>query len=419
MGTREGKKLEFKETVTNSYLKTVSAFANYDGGSILFGIDDRGRVVGLEDPARRCLDIENKVNDSITPQPPYSLIVHEADATVELIVSPGRSKPYFYRSKAYKRNDSATIEVDSLELARLVLEGRNTSFEELPSSDQNLAFDLLENALTSHLHLEGFGADTLKTLGLLSAEGEYNNAAALLADQNDFPGIDIARFGESISIILQRMTSEGKSVLAEIDEAMAVFDAHYCYEEVVGYRREPRERIPREAFRETITNAIVHRMWDVPAHVRVAMFEDHIDVTSPGGLPAELTLKEYLSDRISVRRNRILADVFLRLGLIEAFGTGILRINDAYEGSQSKPQFVVTDNTVTVSLPVLKEDLGLSADQQLVYDLLSPTRPQSGGALEQQVSFSRSKLTGILNQLIDIGLARTAGAGRGLKYLRA
>lgn len=415
---REGKALEFKEAVTNSFLKTVSAFANYGGGSILFGVDDRGHAVGLANPVQSCLDIENKVNDSIVPHPPYSLVVHEADATVELKVSPGRAKPYFYRSKAYRRSDSATIEVDAFELARLILEGRNTSFEELPASDQHPTFSVLAKAFSSHLRLSSFDEDTLKTLGLLGAEGEYNNAAALLADDNEFPGIDVALFGESINVIRQRVTSEGKSVLSEIEEVMSVFDIHYCYEEVVGFRREARERIPREAFRETITNAVVHRLWDVPAHIRVAMFEDHIEVTSPGSLPASLTFEEYLSDKVSVRRNRILADVFLRLGLIEAFGTGILRINDSYAESSSKPRFSVTDNTVTVSLPVLTKDLGLSKDQQLVYDLLSPTRPQSGGALAGQVSFSRSKLTSILKQLVDMGLASTVGSGRGLKYQR-
>ncbi|MDO4796794.1 MAG: ATP-binding protein [Coriobacteriales bacterium] len=110
---KEGKSREFKEAVTNSFLKTVSAFANYGGGTILFGVDDRGHAVGLADPVQSCLDIENKINDSIVPQPPHSLAEHEADATVELKVSTGRTKPYFYRSKAYKRSDSATIEVDA------------------------------------------------------------------------------------------------------------------------------------------------------------------------------------------------------------------------------------------------------------------------------------------------------------------
>ncbi|MDO4796793.1 MAG: ATP-binding protein [Coriobacteriales bacterium] len=144
-----------------------------------------------------------------------------------------------------------------------------------------------------------------------------------------------------------------------------------------------------------------------------------MEVTSLGGLPASLTFEEYLSDKVSVRRNRILADVFLRLGLIEAFGTGILSINDSYAKSSSKPRFSVTDNTVTVSLPVLTKDLGLSTDQQLVYDLLSPTMPQSGGVLASQVSFSRSKLTSILKQLVGMGLVSTVGSGRGLKYQRA
>ena len=148
------------------------------------------------------------------------------------------------------------------------------------------------------------------------------------------------------------------------------------------------------------------------------MYDDRVEVSSPGGLPAGISEEEYLSDMVSVRRNPTLANVFYRLGLVEAFGTGILRIREAYAGSASRPRFDVRENSVTVTLPVLAADLGLTGDQILVYELLSPVRAQSDGELYAQVSFSRSKLNGILRVLVGRGLARTTGAGRGLRYLR-
>ena len=111
---RETRTLEFKETVTNTFLKTVSAFSNYDGGTIFFGIADDGNVKGLPDVKRACLDIENKINDSISPQPNYTLEIQNNDRTIKLTVKSGLQKPYLYRSKAYKRNDTATIVVVKL-----------------------------------------------------------------------------------------------------------------------------------------------------------------------------------------------------------------------------------------------------------------------------------------------------------------
>ena len=121
---RETRILEFKETITNTFLKTVSAFSNYDGGTILFGVDDDGNVKGLPDVKQACLDIENKINDSISPQPNYTLEIQNNDQTIKLTVTSGLQKPYLYKSKAYKRNDTATIEVDTLEFTRLVLDGK-------------------------------------------------------------------------------------------------------------------------------------------------------------------------------------------------------------------------------------------------------------------------------------------------------
>ena len=104
---KETRQLEFKADVTNTFLKTVSAYANYDGGQIRFGVADDGKVIGLANPMQACLDIENKINDTIRPQPQYSLSICEQDKTVILTVESGRNTPYIYKSKAYRRNDTA------------------------------------------------------------------------------------------------------------------------------------------------------------------------------------------------------------------------------------------------------------------------------------------------------------------------
>ena len=209
---RETRTLEFKETITNTFLKTVSAFSNYEGGVILFGIDDNGKAKGMADVKQSCLDIENKINDSISPQPDYKIEI-QSDNTIKLTIKTGIQKPYLYKSKAYKRNDTATIEVDTLEFSRLVLEGKNIRFEELPCKEQKLTFEILHQKLKESIQIETFNKDTLKTLNLYDNTNGYNNAAGLLADKNQFPGIDIVKFGENISIIQKRATFDNRSIL--------------------------------------------------------------------------------------------------------------------------------------------------------------------------------------------------------------
>ena len=136
---KENRHLEFKEMITNTFLKTVSAFANYEGGVIIFGADDNGNFSGIENPESVCLDIENRIKDSIIPQPEYTLDIGEKN-TIELTVFSGDKTPYMYKSKAYKRNDTATVEVDRAELTRLILAGSNRHYEELPAENQKLTF---------------------------------------------------------------------------------------------------------------------------------------------------------------------------------------------------------------------------------------------------------------------------------------
>lgn len=412
---RETRILEFKETVTNTFLKTVSAFSNYDGGEILFGVDD-GNIKGLSNVKQACLDIENKINDNISPQPNYTLEIQNSDQTIKLNVKSGLQKPYLYKSKAYKRNDTATIEVDTLEFSRLVLEGKNIRFEELPCKDQDLSFEILQSNLKEKIQIETFNKDTLKILNLYDDVNGFDNAAGLLADKNHFPGIDIVKFGENISIIQKRITFENTSVLGIYEKALSVFRDYYQYEVIQGADRKMVEKIPEAAFREAIANALIHRVWDVDSQIRVSMYDDKIEVVSPGGLPSGITEDEYLSGKLSVLRNRNLANVFYRLGFVEIFGTGITRIKQIYSEASVKPSFEVSENAIQIVLPVYEESTNLTEDEKIVYKLLSKNMLKSMSEIAPYISFGKSKTTKILKDMEQKGVIAIEGKGKGTKY---
>lgn len=414
---RETRTLEFKETITNTFLKTVSAFSNYDGGTIYFGIDDDGNIKGLKDVKQACLDIENKINDSISPQPNYTMEIQNNDQTIKLTVKSGIQKPYLYKSKAFKRNDTATIEADTLELSRLILEGKNISFEELPCRQQELSFEILHRKLKEYIQIEAFNQDTLRTLNLYDNNNGYNNAAAILADTNHFPGIDIVKFGANISIIQKRATFENRSILEVYEKSIDVFRDYYQYEVIQGADREKVEKIPEAAFREAIANALIHRAWDIASQIRVLMFDDRIEVISPGGLPSRITEEEYLSGKLSVLRNRNLANVFYRLGFVEIFGTGITRIKHLYEEGLIKPDFEVSENTIKIVLPVFEKNLNLTENEQTVYKFLSKTMLKPISEIAPYVPFGRSKTTQLLKGMEQKGIVVVEGKGRGTKYI--
>ena len=413
---RETRMLEFKEAITNTFLKTVSAFSNYDGGVILFGIDDNGNIKGVPDVEQACLDIENKINDSISPQPDYTLEVQNHGQTIKLTVKSGLQKPYLYKSKAYKRNDTATIEVDTLEFSRLILSGKNIRFEELPCRDQELTFEVLHCKLKESIQLETFNQDTLKTLNLYDSVNGYSNAAGLLADKNHFPGIDMVKFGETISVIQKRITFENTSVLDVYEKAISVFRDYYEYEVIEGADRKKQEKIPEAAFREAIANALIHRAWDVDAQIRVSMYENRIEVVSPGGLPSGITAEEYMSGKLSVLRNRNLANVFYRLGFVEIFGTGIIRIKELYEGGLVKPDFEVSENAIRIVLPIFESNMNLTEDEKTVYIILSKTMLKSISEIAPYAPFGKSKTTQLLKKMEQKGVVIVEGRGRGTKY---
>ncbi|RRD37367.1 AAA family ATPase [Fusobacterium nucleatum] len=415
---KESKELELKSTITNTFLKTVSAFSNYNSGKIIFGVDDNGKITGLENIEELCLDLENKINDNISPKPDFRFIKDNKKNIITLIVEEGFNKPYLYKGKAYKRNDTSTVEVDRIEFNRLTLLGLNQYYEELKARKQNLKFEVLTKELEEKLSLKNFSKDVLKTLNLYDDKNGYNNAAELLADKNTFSGTDIAKFGKNIDEILDRNLFTNISIISQFQNTLEVFNRYYKYEQILGSERIEKELIPEKAFREVIANALIHRTWDVNSNIRISMYEDKIEVSSPGGLPSGISEKEYLNGQISQLRNPILANIFFRLKYIEMFGTGIRRINESYKNFAVKPVFEIFENSIKITLPIIKTELFLTTDERIIMDILEKGNILSSSEILEKVEFKKDKLNRILKNLIQKNYIDVIGNGRGTKYLK-
>ncbi len=413
--------LELKESVSKTFLKTVSAYSNYHDGRIVFGVTDRGQIVGLPSVKEDMARIENMINDSILPRPTFKMKIenHGGKQLLILDVRQGKDTPYYYKGHAYRRSDTSTAAVGREELKRLVLGGLNINYEATASDQQAIEFTVLESKMKEALGIEALSLDVIKTLELCGLDGKFRIAALLLGDRNEsnLPGIDLIRFGKSINQILFRGTAAGVSLLSQYDYAVEIFERYYQYEEIIGFTRQEKQVIPKEAFREAVANALVHREWDVQGHIQIAMYDDRIEINSPGGLPFGMSEVNYLNEQLSIPRNPIIAGVFHRLGLIERFGTGIARIKDAYQASYRKPGFEIGEGNIKVILPVFQEAMpSLSQEEYQIYQIIREGGQMTRSELDQAAGFNKYKTIRTLNGLLEKEIILKYGQGPGTSY---
>lgn len=412
---KENKFLEYKEKVSKSYLKTVCAFSNYNGGTIVFGVTDDLKVVGFIDPTLEKLKIENQINDSIKPRPDFELVTN-LDNTISLIVKKGKFPPYEYDNKTYKRNDTSTIEVSDEEKRNLYIKGANLSFEELPSKKDDLSFSYLSNVLSSTISIKEFNLDILRTLNLYSNE-TYNNAAELLSDSNSFSGLDIVVYGDNINEFKKRYTLSNISILKQYYDALTIYKDNYIIERIEEGFRKKVELIPFDAFREAIANVIIHRKYEIKANTKVEFYKDKIIINSPGGLTDDMNYEAFISGNFSSLRNPIIANVFHRLNIIEMFATGIKRINESYKHSIVKPEYKVIENCVTFILPSLNS-IKLNDNEKKVYDVFKDDKKYKREELEELTDFSKATLLRVLNSLLSKNVIKKEGNSSLVRYFK-
>ena len=279
---------------------------------------------------------------------------------------------------------------------------------------EKLTFNVLSYELSKSIYLSKFDDDTLRNLELLTPNG-YNNAAALLADKNNFSGLEIAILSDN-NTFKERLDLSHVSLIEQFNMAMKVFERNFVLEKVDGERRSIIELIPKVAFREMIANAIIHRTYDIKANTKVLMYEDRIEITSPGGLMFGISEEQFLRGAFSLLRNQIVANVFKRLRIIEAFATGVPRTLEVYADSERKPSFEFCDQSIKVVLPTKEASLLKSTEHKQFLDLLNPNIKYSRQEIENLSGFNKDKTIRILNELVEIGLVEKEGNGKATLY---
>lgn len=427
----ESKYLEFKEKYSKTMLKTLSAFANYHDGLIVLGVTDSGQVIGVDEPNDLWLRIENTINDSVKPHPEYEVMTRLIENKTILIftVLKGDRTPYTVDRKAYRRTDTSTVEVEKHAYDELVLLGRNLTYEELEYGGEDLSFEVLAKLLRTNLNITDLDQGILKSLCLIQ-KGSYNNAAALMADRNKFKdiGIDLVCYEDnSMRRIRDRMSLASVSLIEQYQTSLLFYQKHINKGDIIeGPYRKSFEEIPEIAYREAVANAIIHRDYSRLGNNRLEIFEDRVEITSIGGLPVGISEEEYMQGSFSQVRNRIIADILFRCGIIEKMGTGVRRIRNAYAGYNVEPIFQVMDNSIRVVLPKIKAEVfseksapymaSLNPEQEKALNYIRSSQGVNRTELEEYMGVRKTKATKILNVLLNMGVVIKVGGGRDTRY---
>lgn len=355
---RESETVELKEVVVDDIKKEIIAFANCDGGKLYIGVRDDGTVIGLDNADSVSLQISNMVRDAIKPDITmflhYETIVENGKNVVAVDIQRGTDRPYYLAKKGmrpegvYVRQGYSSVPATDTAIRRMIKETDGDRFEAMRCLNQDLTFEATKKEF--ELRKTDFGPQQMRTLKLIDQDGLYSNLALLLSDQCVHT-IKVAVFqGTDQTIFKDRREFTG-SLMQQMNEVYDFIDFRNQTRATIEklYRVDVRD-YPEVAVREALLNLLVHRDYSFSASAFISIYEDRIEFVSIGGLMPGIDLEDVMVG-ISVCRNQDLANVFYRLHLIEAYGTGMGKIMKAYESMQVKPVIETTKNAFKIILP--------------------------------------------------------------------
>jgi len=349
----EHQQLEWKEAWRDEHLKWVCAFANSQGGTLVIGRDDSGQAVGLPQARKLLEDLPNKVRDLLGVVVQVNLRTESGHAVLEL-VTPAYPTPISYRGHYYVRSGSTLQELKGAALDRFLLRchGRTWDGAPLPgvlASDLSAAaFGRFRNLAARSGRLDE-AALAEPDAGLLTrlrlTEGAYLRRAAVLLfhpDPLQYVGGAFVKIGffRSQDDLVYHDEVNG-DLFTQVHQTLDLLLTKYLkaaihYDDIVRVERFP---VPREALREAVLNALVHRDYMVPAPMQIRVYDDHLVLWNPAVLPEGWTAQTLREPHSSQPHNPEVANAFFRAGEIEAWGRGIARIfNACRRGGVPEPE---------------------------------------------------------------------------------
>lgn len=438
MRFRETEIVELKSIVMDDIKKEIIAFANCDGGTVYVGVADDGTVLGVENADECALQISNMVRDAVKPDVTmfihYETLERDGKAVVAVNIQRGTNRPYYLAKKGlrpegvYVRQGYSSVPATDTAIRQMIKETDGDSFENMRSINQALTFEATKKEFEKRNVV--FGQPQMQTLKIVSADGIYTNLGLLLSEQC-LHTIKAAVFeGINQNVFKDRREFSG-SLMQQLNDVYDYIDFHnQTHATFRKLLRIDTRDYPEVAVREALLNTLVHRDYSFRASTLISIYDDRIEFVSIGGLLPGLELDDLMMG-VSVCRNPHLANVFYRLQLIEAYGTGMKKIMGAYANALVQPKIKTTNNAFKIILPnvnftpkaaeVHKDfekaaDLALDSNEEKVLQFLREhlmiTRKETQTLLE----VSQSTAGRILKAMVDSGRIKQIGGSRTTRY---
>ena len=433
----ESKMVEYKREYLDDIKYTIVAFANTDGGKLYIGMEDDGCIRGVDDPDGTMLRITNMIRDAIRPDVTMFTEVSVSNSSDKAIivvsVQRGTARPYYLAAKGvrpegvYVRQGSSSVPASETAILNMIRETSGDRYEDARSINQQLTFDK-----TSEYFAQkniAFGEAQMRSLYMIGKDGTYTNLAMLLSDQCVHT-IKMAVFEGSRKTVFRDRRELTGSLLSQMEEAFSYIDQfNRTRAEIKGLYRVDTRDYPPEALREALLNAIVHRDYAFSSSTLISIFDDRIEIVSVGGLVRGMSYDDIMLG-VSVLRNQHLANVFYRLQLIEAYGTGMLKIHECYADSSCKPLIEVTDNVFKITLPNvnyvhdstpgngISEKTPAQGKKQAVLKMFDHRDRITRKDVETALHISQSTAVLLIRDMLQEGLLVRNGNGRNAQYQR-
>ena len=423
---RESETIELNEVVSETLKKTIIAFANTHDGTIYIGIDDAGSIVGVKDPDKEIIKITNMVRDNIRPD--VSMFIHyetvdmEGKDVIKITVQRGTDRPYYLTSKGMRpegvfvREGNSSMPSTENAIKQMIKETDGDIYEDMRSLDQDLTFDYLQEEFSKRDIV--FDASKMRALNMIDDDGEYTNVAMLLSDQCTFK-IKVAVFENDDRSVFKDRGEFSGSLLKQANEAYRFIDFYNkTHSKIDGLYRIDTRDYPRESLREGLLNAVVHKDYSRSVDTIINIYSDHIEIISYGSLCKGLTYEDIMIGG-SARRNEHLANIFYRLELIEAYGTGIDKIMTPYKAKVRKPKIELAPNTFKLTLPNINVNDVIEDRNDLkkaIVDHIAKNTKTTRQELEKEFNTSQSTINRILRALIESKVIKKNGSGKNTTY---